>query len=291
MRYMDVAEQLCARLSAQKGFRGNHIPMKVTPGGILAPYKGLNVLLLNLFSQDGAMRSSVWGTFKSLLKTLGHPVQKGQKASGTIVWVGKGLVSKKESEETPKDEDEDEKYRPDYKTWSVFNFDQVENVPRQQDRPKNLLMTHEDAHKVFLEVIKEKQTGPRPPDDVMATRAIQVAHAFLDMASGKEVVVDNPGLWSSTKDMLSIVGNAQDLFNGLSLDPNEFWAFGVPELPEIPANAPDLPGEAPAAQEPVAAAPSPDPVASAPSETDTPVKPKRKSKPASKEDVLAFLDW
>jgi antirestriction protein ArdC len=79
--------------------------MKVTPGGILAPYKGLNVLLLNLFSQDGAMRSSVWGTFKSLLKTLGHPVQKGQKASGTIVWVGKVLVSKKESEETPKDDD------------------------------------------------------------------------------------------------------------------------------------------------------------------------------------------
>lgn len=282
MRYIEVANGLVAALRAQGRFKGNCVPLKITRDGALSPYRGLNVISLNTAGQFHAVSSSVWGTAASFREAAGQLVRKGEKSLAQVVWAG-WERKKPDVEERQSPPPNDEPARQVFKAWSVFSATQIDGLPLG-DRPVGGgLVTHDAAHLVFLDVLKQRAANPgpgqKPLDPALAATVIQVAHAFLDMAGGKLVEVDSPALWASTSDMLAIVGTAQQCFDGLALDPGNFWAYGVPQLPEIPAVAPEPTIVVPEVT--VTAAPAPVPTGN-----------RSKSKRCTKEeDVLAFLDW
>jgi len=94
-------------------------------------YSGVNILLLwgSLF--QGGYSSQTWLTFKQALEMGGH-VRKGEK--GTTIFYADRFVPKGEQERA-RQEGGDPKAIPFLKAFTVFNAEQCENIPVQQDAP------------------------------------------------------------------------------------------------------------------------------------------------------------
>ena len=88
------------------------------------PYRGINVLWLWRAAAVAGHTSPFWFTFRQALELGGH-VRKGEK--GTQV-VYANLYTKTEEDD---DREPRERHIPFLKAYSVFNADQIENVPPQ----------------------------------------------------------------------------------------------------------------------------------------------------------------
>ena len=90
------------------------------------PYRGLNIMLLNMVAMMKGFVDPRWLTFRNAEKLGGH-VKKGEKGVGILFWK---FLSVKESDDdgTVADSDEDRKVVPFARMYTVFNAEQCEGI-------------------------------------------------------------------------------------------------------------------------------------------------------------------
>jgi antirestriction protein ArdC len=101
---------------------GDRITLPVRHNGI--PYQGINILLLWGEQLDKGFRSNHWMTFKQA-QAFGANVRKGEHGS-LVVYANK--VTKTDTDDQG---DEIERAIPFMKGYTVFNVDQIENLPAE----------------------------------------------------------------------------------------------------------------------------------------------------------------
>jgi antirestriction protein ArdC len=92
------------------------------------PYRGINIVMLWMEALDKGFSAPVWMTFKQALELGGH-VRKGEK--GSLVVYADTITRT----ETGEDGKESEAVIPFMKGYTVFNVEQIENLPPQYHAP------------------------------------------------------------------------------------------------------------------------------------------------------------
>jgi len=301
MKYTEAVEAARLRVAQSGGFFATSLPVKPGVGGILIPYKGINVVNLGLVGYNLCF-PSVWGTPNGLRNATGKLVTKGSKSLVPVVYAGPGERRRKtddkldpEKEKDPKaassGEDEDTyNFSRVYKTFPAFNAAQLDGVEFEPN-PVNPgggpgIPALEECSERFGEVLAKREIEPRPGQKMLTQAqklcAMSLARAFVGLAQGKQVEVIDPQLWASTPEFLAIVGVAQELYDSLCIPPSSVYAFGVPKMlvDQVPEKAPDLPEDVL------------DQIAAPKPETEPEPKPDKESRVEQiKAAAAAFLDW
>ena len=91
------------------------------------PYRGLNILLLNMVAMIKGFVDPRWLTFRNTEKLGGH-VKKGEKGVGIIFW--KFVLAKQDGANNVEtgSEDDDQKVIPLVRMYTVFNVEQCEGL-------------------------------------------------------------------------------------------------------------------------------------------------------------------
>ncbi len=99
------------------------------------PYRGINNVLLGMEAHGRGYSSNQWLTFRQAHHLGGH-VRKGERAS-TIIYYEARMVEKDDSDNIADGDDAEKRFMPLLKVFSVFNLDQVEDLPatHQPDPP------------------------------------------------------------------------------------------------------------------------------------------------------------
>ena len=100
---------------------GNPTPINLSTK---KPYRGINVLLLNLQAIANNFRNNQWLTFNQA-KQLGGKVRRGEQGVDIV------FFKMVEFEDDTKQESTDPKVIPLLRTYSVFNIDQIEGLPSE----------------------------------------------------------------------------------------------------------------------------------------------------------------
>ncbi|MGI0526754.1 ArdC family protein [Rhizobium giardinii] len=101
--------------------RGSLVPRRATGEA----YRGINVLMLWLASELSGYEENTWITYRQA-QDLGGQVRKGEKGA-LVVKYGTFTPSERE--------DDDERAIPYLKGYTVFNVEQIENLPERFYRP------------------------------------------------------------------------------------------------------------------------------------------------------------
>jgi antirestriction protein ArdC len=131
----DVYERITAKIVAdlEQGVRPWHKPWnaEAMAGRITrplrsngVPYRGINIVMLWMEAMEKGYCAPVWMTFKQALE-LGAHVRKGEK--GSLVVYADTITRT----ETGEDGKESEAVIPFMKGYTVFNVEQIENLPPQ----------------------------------------------------------------------------------------------------------------------------------------------------------------
>ncbi|ARS66026.1 DUF1738 domain-containing protein [Sinorhizobium meliloti] len=157
--------------------RGSLVPRRATGEA----YRGINVLTLWLASELAGYEENTWMTYRQA-QDLGGQVRKGEKGSLVVKY---GTFTPKERE------DDDERAIPYLKGYTVFNVEQIENLPDRFYRPAEELPATPVAHLETVETFV-RNTGaaityggttacyrPAPDDILMPDRARFVEEVHL----------------------------------------------------------------------------------------------------------------
>jgi len=104
------------------------------------PYRGLNILLLNLTALTKGFSDPRWLTFRNTEQLGGH-VRKGEKGVGVIFWKFLPLTEQQESDPEADAGDTNRKVIPFARLFTVFNVEQCEGLnlpPLAVDRDEEL---------------------------------------------------------------------------------------------------------------------------------------------------------
>jgi antirestriction protein ArdC len=112
--------------------RGSLIPRRATGEA----YRGINVLMLWLAGELCGYEESTWITYRQA-QDLGGQVRKGERGALVVKY---GTFTPKERE------DDDERAIPYLKGYTVFNVEQIENLPERFYRPAEELPTTPVPH-------------------------------------------------------------------------------------------------------------------------------------------------
>lgn len=91
------------------------------------PYRGINHVLLGMEAHCRGYASNQWLTFRQAHQ-LGAHVRKGERAS-TIIYYEARMLDKEDSEPVAEGSEPEKRFIPLLKVFSVFNLDQVEDLP------------------------------------------------------------------------------------------------------------------------------------------------------------------
>lgn len=130
--YQEVTDRVIAML--EEGVVPWHKPWDDVAGGPMSistkkPYRGINVLLLEMAAMTKGYHSPWWGTYNAIAERGGQ-VRRGEKGTSIILWKPKVI----EDEETGK-----KKTIFFVRFYTVFNADQVDgemNLPTPDPRPE-----------------------------------------------------------------------------------------------------------------------------------------------------------
>lgn len=124
------------------------------------PYRGLNIMLLNLVAMLKGFVDPRWLTFRNAEK-LGGNIRKGEKGVQVIFWKFLPVQSRKEDGEMDPDTDvndnKERKVIPFARAYTVFNVEQCEglDLPDLDPDDREILETNELAEKILaLPVMK-----------------------------------------------------------------------------------------------------------------------------------------
>ncbi|MQW34771.1 ArdC family protein [Sinorhizobium meliloti] len=175
--------------------RGSLVPRRATGEA----YRGINVLMLWLASELAGYEENTWMTYRQA-QDLGGQVRKGEKGSLVVKY---GTFTPKERE------DDDERAIPYLKGYTVFNIEQIENLPDRFYRPVEELPTTPVPHLETVEAFV-RNTGaaityggttacyrPAPDDILMPDRA-----RFVDEVHFYSTLLHEMSHWSGAKHRL-----------------------------------------------------------------------------------------
>ncbi|UTV41762.1 zincin-like metallopeptidase domain-containing protein (plasmid) [Ensifer adhaerens] len=176
--------------------RGSLVPRRATGEA----YRGINVLMLWLASECAGYEENTWLTYRQA-QEFGGQVRKGEK--GTLV-VKYGTFAPKERE------DDDDRGIPYLKGYTVFNVEQIENLPQEFYRPAEALSTTQVPHLEAVETFV-RNTGavityggttacfrPTPDDILLPERA-----RFVDQVHLYSTLLHEMSHWSGAKHRLN----------------------------------------------------------------------------------------
>lgn len=175
--------------------RGSLVPRRATGEA----YRGINVLMLWLASELAGYEENTWMTYRQA-QDLGGQVRKGEKGSLVVKY---GTFTPKERE------DDDERAIPYLKGYTVFNVEQIENLPDRFYRPVKELPATPVPHLETVEAFV-RNTGaaityggttacyrPAPDDILMPDRA-----RFVDEVHLYSTLLHELSHWSGAKHRL-----------------------------------------------------------------------------------------
>ncbi|ASY74411.1 ArdC family protein [Sinorhizobium fredii] len=149
--------------------RGSLVPRRATGDA----YRGINVLMLWLASELAGYEENTWMTYRQA-QDFGGQVRKGEKGALVVKY---GTFTPKERE------DDDDRAIPYLKGYTVFNVEQIENLPDGFYQPAEALSTtpvpHLDTVETFIRNTAASVTyggttacyRPGPDDILMPDRA------------------------------------------------------------------------------------------------------------------------
>lgn len=175
--------------------RGSLVPRRATGEA----YRGINVLMLWLASELAGYEENTWMTYRQA-QDLGGQVRKGEKGSLVVKY---GTFTPRERE------DDDERAIPYLKGYTVFNVEQIENLPdrfyRPAEEPPATPVPHLETVETFV-----RNTGaaityggtaacyrPSPDDILMPDRA-----RFVDEVHLYSTLLHEMSHWSGSKHRL-----------------------------------------------------------------------------------------
>jgi antirestriction protein ArdC len=88
------------------------------------PYRGINILLLNLQAITSGFQHNQWLTFLQA-KALGGNVRRGEQGSGIVFFKMHEVDGESSKHEPP----EDRRVIPLLRSYTVFNVQQIEGLP------------------------------------------------------------------------------------------------------------------------------------------------------------------
>lgn len=175
--------------------RGSLVPRRATGEA----YRGINVLMLWLASELAGYEENTWMTYRQA-QDLGGQVRKGEKGSLVVKY---GTFTPKECE------DDFERAIPYLKGYTVFNVEQIENLPDRFYRPAEDLPATPVPHLETVETFV-RNTGaaityggttacyrPAPDDILMPDRA-----RFVDEVHLYSTLLHEMSHWSGAKHRL-----------------------------------------------------------------------------------------
>jgi antirestriction protein ArdC len=89
------------------------------------PYRGINVMLLNLATMTKGFVDPRWLTFRNA-EMLGGHVRKGEKGVGIVFW--KFIDTENKNKDSIEDGDDDQKIIPLARLYTVFNIEQCDGI-------------------------------------------------------------------------------------------------------------------------------------------------------------------
>ncbi|MEI2300533.1 ArdC family protein [Ensifer sp. MJa1] len=176
--------------------RGSLVPRRVTGEA----YRGINVLMLWLASELAGYEENTWLTYRQA-QEFGGQVRKGEKGALVVKY---GTFAPKERD------DDDDRGVPYLKGYTVFNGEQVENLPQELYRPTEALPTTQVPHLEAVETFV-RNTGavityvgttacfrPTPDDILLPERA-----RFVDQVHLYSTLLHEMSHWSGAKHRLN----------------------------------------------------------------------------------------
>lgn len=175
--------------------RGSLVPRRVT-GEV---YRGINVLMLWLASERAGYEENTWLTYRQA-QEFGGQVRKGEKGALVVKY---GTFAPKERE------DDDDRGIPYLKGYTVFNVEQIENLPQEFYRLTEALPTTPVPHLEAVETFV-RNTGVaityggatacfRPtPDDILLPERSR----FVDEVHLYSTLLHEMSHWSGAKHRL-----------------------------------------------------------------------------------------
>ena len=176
--------------------RGSLVPRRVTGEA----YRGINVLMLWLASELAGYEENTWLTYRQA-QEFGGQVRKGEKGALVVKY---GTFAPKERE------DDDDRGIPYLKGYTVFNVEQIENLPQEFYRPAEELPTAQVPHLEPVETFV-RNTGavityggttacfrPTPDDILLPERA-----RFVDEVHLYSTLLHEMSHWSGAKHRLN----------------------------------------------------------------------------------------
>lgn len=91
------------------------------------PYRGLNIMLLNLVATMQGFSDPRWLTFRNAEK-LGGSVRKGEKGACVVFWKFLTVKERQSSESVTDPDDDEQKVIPFARMYTVFNAEQCEGI-------------------------------------------------------------------------------------------------------------------------------------------------------------------
>lgn len=175
--------------------RGSLVPRRVTG----ETYRGINVLMLWLASELASYEENTWLTYRQA-QELGGQVRKGEKGALVVKY---GTFAPKERE------DDDDRGISYLKGYTVFNVEQIENLPQEFFRPAEALSTTQVPHLEAVETFV-RNTGavityggatacfhPTPDDILLPERS-----RFVDEIHLYSTLLHEMTHWSGAKHRL-----------------------------------------------------------------------------------------
>lgn len=236
--------------------RTRHLPVRMDEKGVLTPYKGINILNLWISAGEGGFSSSVWGSAAHLKALTGCPVRRGERASRGVYAGFQEVAGKAETEEEgAKDDAKATEIRRVYRTFPLFNTEQLEGVRIAGDRlaspppSRGEALSRIKSARARLEE-EEASMGIAPLKPEFNLAVDNIALCFFRAAIGERVLLRlDPEVVANATIFSRAVGCASRcFFEGIEMSPA---AMRLPEVIEAPvATTPALASASAAAASP-----------------------------------------
>ena len=116
------------------------------------PYRGMNIILLNLMAMMNGYIDPRWLTFRNA-DQLGGRVRKGEKGAPILFWKFLPIKDREGDAASEKVDDEDQKVIPFARAYTVFNVEQCEGLELPPLDPEEVMKTDQENNELAERIL------------------------------------------------------------------------------------------------------------------------------------------